>query len=78
MDTLDQFEEALAAGADLVLLDNFSTADTNAIGQVRDQLLGDAGPEANIRVVGIRRPLRGRQNPRWPGPSGAGDHPRIH
>ena len=28
VDTLDQFEEALAAGADLVLLDNFSTADT--------------------------------------------------
>jgi nicotinate-nucleotide pyrophosphorylase (carboxylating) len=30
VDTLDQFEEALAAGADLVLLDNFSTADTLA------------------------------------------------
>ena len=34
MDTLDQFEEALAAGAELVLLDNFSTADT-ARGRVR-------------------------------------------
>jgi nicotinate-nucleotide pyrophosphorylase (carboxylating) len=30
VDTLDQFEEALAAGADLVLLDNFGTADTLA------------------------------------------------
>ena len=30
VDTFDQFEEALAAGADLVLLDNFSTADTLA------------------------------------------------
>ena len=30
VDTLDQFEEALAAGADLVLLDNFSTDDTLA------------------------------------------------
>ena len=30
VDTLDQFEEALAAGADLVLLDNFSAADTLA------------------------------------------------
>lgn len=28
VDTLDQFEEALSAGADLLLLDNFSTADT--------------------------------------------------
>ena len=30
VDTLDQFEDALAAGADLVLLDNFGTADTLA------------------------------------------------
>ena len=30
VDTFDQFEEALAAGADLVLLDNFGTADTLA------------------------------------------------
>jgi len=28
VDTLDQFDEAVAAGAELVLLDNFSTADT--------------------------------------------------
>ena len=38
VDTLDQFEEALAAGADLVLLDNFSTADTaEAVARARRQ-----------------------------------------
>ena len=38
VDTLDQFEEALAAGADLVLLDNFSTADTaEAVARSRRQ-----------------------------------------
>ena len=28
VDTLDQFDEAVDAGAELILLDNFSTADT--------------------------------------------------
>jgi nicotinate-nucleotide pyrophosphorylase (carboxylating) len=36
VDTLDQFDEAVAAGAELVLLDNFSTADTaEAVRRVR-------------------------------------------
>jgi nicotinate-nucleotide pyrophosphorylase (carboxylating) len=36
VDTLDQFDEAVAAGATLVLLDNFSTADTvEAVRRVR-------------------------------------------
>ncbi len=38
VDTLEQFEEALAAGADLVLLDNFGTADTaEAVARARRQ-----------------------------------------
>ena len=36
VDTLDQFDEAMAAGAELILLDNFSTADTaEAVRRVR-------------------------------------------
>lgn len=48
VDTLDQLDEALAAGAELVLLDNFSTADT----LVAVQRTRSGHPEARLEASG--------------------------
>ena len=58
-DTLDQVDEAIGAGADLVLLDNFTVADT-------------ARAVRRCRAAGVRTEASGgltlRRPPRWPQP----------